>query len=417
MSPLRSPIRFETTFAVYTATEIAGEGGNGIVYKATDAAGEEVAVKLLSARSASREQQKRFKNELLFGMNARHPNVVRVIDHGLHRQKGLQPAPFYVMPFYSGSLRTLMRKRIPPDHVLRVFAQLLDGAEAAHKMGVIHRDLKPENILHDSARQQLVVADFGIAEFAQEELYTLIETRPGTRLANFTYAAPEQRQRGATCDHRTDIFALGLVLNEMFTSAVPQGTGYKLISSVAPELAYLDDIVGLMIRQNLAERPTSIDAIKSELIGRRNDFVTRQELSSLSKQVVPTGTIDDPLIADPIRVVDAWWDNGTLTIKLSQPVNQLWIQVLQSNYSRTSIMNRGPETHRVVGDQASVSVESHDAQRAIDYFKSWLPYVEAMYKRKVEQRIEQERSAMREQLAREIRLREEKLAVNSSLRV
>ena len=80
-------------------------------------------------------------------------------------------------------------------------------------------------------------------------------------------------------------------------------------------------------------------------------------------------------------------------------------------------MNRGPETHRVVGDQASVSVESHDAQRAIDYFKSWLPYVEAMYKRKVEQRIEQERSAMREQLAREIRLREEKLAVNSSLRV
>lgn len=75
-----------------------------------------------------------------------------------------------------------------------------------------HRDLKPENILHDPIENRLVVSDFGIAHFTAELMHTLVETKLAERLANFHYAAPEQRRPGGLVDHRADIYALGLIL-------------------------------------------------------------------------------------------------------------------------------------------------------------------------------------------------------------
>ena len=68
--------------------------------------------------------------------------------------------------------------------------------EAAHLKKVVHRDLKPENFLYSSSQNRIVVADFGIARFQEEELYTAVETKAEDRLANFQYASPEQRKRG-----------------------------------------------------------------------------------------------------------------------------------------------------------------------------------------------------------------------------
>jgi serine/threonine protein kinase len=113
---------------------------------------------------------------------------------------------------------------------------------------------------------RLAIADFGVARFAEEELYTLVETGKNTRLANFLYAAPEQRNREADVDQRADIYALGLILNEMFTREIPHGTGYKVIGSVAPQYAYLDDLVTQMLRQSPDDRPASIEVVKRELI-------------------------------------------------------------------------------------------------------------------------------------------------------
>src|SRR3972149_4359299 len=118
------------------------------------------------------------------------------------------------MPLFDSSLRPLMRAGLPQDTVLRYFSQILDGTEAAHLHNVAHRDLKPENILFENAAARLVVADFGIARFQEEELYTAVETKASDRLANFQYAAPEQRLRGAEVDYRADIYSLGLLLNE-----------------------------------------------------------------------------------------------------------------------------------------------------------------------------------------------------------
>lgn len=102
------------------------------------------------------------------------------------------------MPLFDVSLRTLMREGVDPEKILPYFGQILDGIEAAHLFKVVHRDLKPENILFHKGTGTRVIADFGIAHFQEERLITAVETKDGDRLANFLYAAPEQRVRAMT---------------------------------------------------------------------------------------------------------------------------------------------------------------------------------------------------------------------------
>jgi serine/threonine protein kinase len=158
-----------------------------------------------------------------------------------------------------------MRDGMDSNMKLALFNQILDGLEAAHEQGVWHRDLKPENLLYDPDSRRVVIADFGIAHFAEHLLQTTIQTGPQERLANFQYAAPEQRTRSKV-DHRADIYALGLILNEMFTGQLLQGTGCKTVGSVAPLYANIDAVVDRMVRQSPAERPQSISAVR-QLLG------------------------------------------------------------------------------------------------------------------------------------------------------
>jgi len=158
----------------------------------------------------------------------------------------------------------------------------LGRGEAAHLQNVIHRDLKPENLLIEMPGHRVVVADFGVAHFEEEDLLTAVRTGVAERLANYRCSAPEQRTTARSADHRADIFALGLILNEMFTGEVPQGTAYKLIAAVAPHFGYLDPVVEKMIRQDPTERPSSIRAIKDELHMRGVEFVTRQKLDKIA---------------------------------------------------------------------------------------------------------------------------------------
>ena len=126
---LSKPVIFETTFTSYTGTDIIGKGGAGCVYRATDDAENMYAIKLLDAAKANREKVKRFKNEMTFSLRNQHPNIITVIDHGIFID-GKKHSPFYVMPHYTGSLRTLLVKGILADKVLVYFTQLLDGVEA-----------------------------------------------------------------------------------------------------------------------------------------------------------------------------------------------------------------------------------------------------------------------------------------------
>ena len=396
---LNKPVVFSTTFDTYTATEIIGEGGSARVFKATDESGKPHAVKLLDPVKATKDKVKRFKNEYLFCANNHHRNVVTMVDHGVFGEK---ESPFVVMPLYDGSLRTLLQSGIAPGEVIRYFAQLMNGVECAHLLNVVHRDLKPENVLYDQESDRLLLSDFGIARFAEDELFTAIETKDNDRLANFQYAAPEQKIRGAEVDHRADIFALGLILNEMFTGEIPNGTEYKTIEGVSPEHLYLDDIVSQMIRQAPQDRPSDVEEIKRLLVAHKNDFITSQRISDLTQAVVPVGELDDALIADPIRLVDFDWAREQLTLILNQSVNNNWISALQNMGGHSSLLGSGPERFSFREHRATIACPERDVQTIINYFKDWLPRANAVYKERLERAARQAEESERQKLQQEL---------------
>jgi serine/threonine protein kinase len=413
---LKSPIVFETTFTTYIATEIEGEGGSGRIYKAKDEANDIYAIKLLDPGKATKEKVKRFKNELQFCLRNQHKNIVTVIEHGIFKN-GRKSSPFYVMPFYSGSLRQLLSSRIPSNKVLPYFAQMLDGVEAAHLQRVIHRDIKPENVLYDSDTDSLLIADFGIARFEEEDLFTTIETEDATRLANFQYAAPEQRGRGHEVDHRADIYALGLILNEMFTGGVPYGTGYKTIGSVVQEYEYLDSLVSEMLRQEPSERPTSIEAIKVELMGRKNQFIEKQKISKLKQTVVTESDLDDPLILDPPRLVRFDYNRGTLSLIFNKPVNGKWVWALQNMGSHTSLLGKGPEAFSISGDKATIHAEESQIQTIVDYFKDWIPLANRKYEEKIRAERREAAESERTRIRQEIEERERRQRILKNVKL
>jgi len=144
--------QFRTAFESYSLGKSVGEGGSGKVFEVTDEDGKILALKYLKPEVRSRQKARRFKNEMGFCMKDNHPNVVKVLDHGLAVVSEIE-VPFYVMPLYPQTLRAVMREKSETQHLLGIFQQVLDGVSAAHSQGIWHRDLKPENVLHDPITQ------------------------------------------------------------------------------------------------------------------------------------------------------------------------------------------------------------------------------------------------------------------------
>jgi serine/threonine protein kinase len=413
---LKKPIVFETPFTQYAGIDIVGEGGAGRVYKATGDDNNIYAIKLLDSKKATRQNMKRFKNEVDFCSRNRHPNIIAVLDRG-NVVDGKKDSPFYVMPLYTTPLRKLLEAGIPPDKVLCYFSQLLDGIEAAHLRHVVHRDLKPENILYDEAQDRLLVADFGIAHFEVEDLYTDAETSPKDKLANFQYAAPEQRSRDAEVDCRADIYALGLMLNEMFTGLVPYGTRYKTISDVAPAYGYLDDMITEMLIQSVEERTSSIAEVKRLLIGRGVEFARLQRLNELKQTVVQVTDVDDPLINDPPFLRDANYIRGVLFLDLSRPVHDKWIRALCSMGTFAYVRGKRPEHFEILGDRAAIRAEEQDVQQIVNHFKDWLPIANRKYEQMIRSEQQEREERQRRELQIEIEELERQKRVRASLKI
>jgi serine/threonine protein kinase len=193
----------------YRIVALLGRGGMGEVYRADDLTlGQAVALKFLPEKATNDEALlERFRNEVRVARKVSHPNVCRVYDVG-----EVDGHTFFTMEYVDGEdLASLLRRigRLPSDKALEIARQLCAGLAAAHAKGVLHRDLKPANIMLDG-RGQVVVTDFGLAGLIGQIAGS--DIRSGTP----AYMSPEQLE-GRDVDVRSDIYALGLVLYEIFT--------------------------------------------------------------------------------------------------------------------------------------------------------------------------------------------------------
>lgn len=402
----------KTAFDTYTICGQRGSGGSGEVYEVADSENSPFAVKILDQSKATSARLKRFKNEIYFCSKKAHPNIVPVLGHGVTESS----ATFYVMPLYSGTLRDLMSKGIPQEAVRPWFGQFLSGIEAAHLQGVWHRDIKPENILFSEKDNVLVVANFGIAHFEEDELLTAVETKNQERLANFVYCAPEQRIRGQRVDSKADVYALGLILNEMFTGSVPQGTSFRRVSQDAANYAYLDGLIDLMLRHDANDRPSIAD-VKSDLIARGNEFLSLQRLNSLKSEVIPETEVDDPFIRKRIQIKAVDYEDGRLVFLLSAAPPGNWITAFHNPRSGwESYHGAGPEHFDFIHNVARVRIGSGmDPQQLASYAKNYVELANRQYR---ETRIAQHReslAAQREQQRRNIQAEEERQRVLAKL--
>jgi serine/threonine protein kinase/tetratricopeptide (TPR) repeat protein len=215
------------TLGHYRITEQIGAGGMGEIYRATDERlDRDVAVKVLPEELAQdAERLTRFEREAKAVAQLAHPNILEIWDFG--SSDGITYA---VMELLEGeTLREVISKGCLTTGKAVAHARVIaDGLAAAHDKGIIHRDIKPENIFL-TVDGRIKILDFGLAklrlpdqDFSPETQTATLNTAPGSLIGTVAYMAPEQVQ-GQPVDHRSDIFALGVVLYEMLTGRRPFG--------------------------------------------------------------------------------------------------------------------------------------------------------------------------------------------------
>jgi serine/threonine-protein kinase len=201
----------------YEILQTLGRGGMGIVYKAHDRKLDEtVAIKLLRRDiDASGEASRRFRSEIRLARRVRHENVCGIHEYG--EQGVLQ---YIVMEYIEGTdFKEILRRQGPlsPREACVVTSEVAEGLHAIHKAGVVHRDLKTPNLMRDS-HGVVRLMDFGIAkEFNTDQTGG---TASGMIVGTPEYMSPEQCM-GTKLDHRSDIYALGIVFHELLTGVVP----------------------------------------------------------------------------------------------------------------------------------------------------------------------------------------------------
>jgi serine/threonine-protein kinase len=191
----------------YRVVAPLGKGGMGEVFRADDLAlGQPVALKFLPLHlAADPDRLARFRKEVATARGVSHPNVCRVYDLGDHAGQ-----LFLAMEYIDGEdLASLLRRvgRLPEEKGVEIARQLCLALAAVHQQGLLHRDLKPANVMLDG-RGKVRLTDFSLAAVAGE----VADARSGTP----AYEAPEQLA-GREVTARSDLFALGLVLYEVFT--------------------------------------------------------------------------------------------------------------------------------------------------------------------------------------------------------
>lgn len=221
--PLRDPLLGVTVEGRYEVIALLGEGGMGQVFEVRHVAlDRRFALKALR-RELSRDEDLagRFIDEAKATASIHHPNVVQITDFG----RLPDGAPYFVMELLVGETLARVIKAggpIPAAPALRILKPMASALAAAHDAGVVHRDLKPDNVFlvggmdGGTPSDDVRIVDFGAAKIVGSSRVT----RQGIVFGTPHYMSPEQAA-GHPVDLRADVYALGVIMYEMFTGRVP----------------------------------------------------------------------------------------------------------------------------------------------------------------------------------------------------
>ena len=255
-----------TLFGRYRVVGILGRGATSVVYRAEDlATSKAFAIKALREELLVDHEReatlRRFHREAAIGRDMNHPRIARLYDVG--ESNGL---PWLAFEFISGESldRRMRRTPMPPAQVALLGIYLLDALAYAHSRHVVHRDLKPANVMLRGTKTEPVLMDFGIAKVDGSAL-----TMAGEILGSPAYVAPEVL-RGDGADHRSDLFALGVMLYQAVTGCRPfDGTVAEVLHRIChveplppsahlPQAACFDAVLArAMIKQPDARFPNA----------------------------------------------------------------------------------------------------------------------------------------------------------------
>ena len=244
--------------------ELIGRGAMADVYRALDLETQAfVALKVLRyAHVSDSVSLARFAREAEVQSRFRHRNVAALLATGITEQQ----EPYLALELLRGkSLRSVIKgeRKVSPVRAASYAWQALQGLAQIHEGGILHRDLKPANIMLEPSPgpvDRVVLIDFGFATFEGSAKLTV----QGTVVGSLTYIAPE-RLRGEPVDHRSDLYAMGVILYELLVGAPPfvGSSDFELIdmhvNADPPHLDHglpseLDDVIHVALAKRGTER-------------------------------------------------------------------------------------------------------------------------------------------------------------------
>ncbi len=241
---------------------VAGRGGMGVVFRATQLALQRpVALKAIAPKlAADKDYRDRFQRESHLAASIDHPNVIPVYEAG-----ELDGTLYLIMRWVEGTdLRTLLTTsgRVSPGRAIRLLRPVASALAAAHRRGLVHRDIKPANVMiarsDEENEDHIYLTDFGIARRTDGESLT----RTGMFVGTVDYTAPE-RLEGGKGDARSDIYSFGCVLFEALTGHVP----FDKPTAVSKIFAHVNDPIP-SARDEVDGVPEHLDAIIAEAMAK-----------------------------------------------------------------------------------------------------------------------------------------------------
>ena len=277
----------------YRVDRELGAGGMATVYLAEDLKHHrKVAIKVLREDLSASVGAARFLREIEIAAQLQHPHILPLLDSG--EADGLL---FYVMPYVDGkSLRERLDREheLPVGESIRVLIEIVDALSAAHAHGVVHRDIKPDNVML-SGRHALV-ADFGVARAVSEAKEANPITTMGVALGTPAYMSPEQASADPGVDHRTDIYAVGIVAYEMLAGQLP-------FSARSPQqmlAAHVTELPEPLAKRRPGLDPQLVDAVMRCLEKRPAD--RWQSANDLLASLEPLATSSGGAVATAARL-------------------------------------------------------------------------------------------------------------------